>query len=150
MEKITNGLSLEIKHFDNKRLLNIQRNNSFQINDTNNSKHVEKADSLMISSEAKVLAEEERKDSLRNALHGIITGDSYSSAVNDQDTIDHQIEELQKQIQEVLNQIQKLRANKNEDVDEEIKILEVKLMNLNAQLMELFNQKLEQLEASGS
>ncbi|MCP4271144.1 MAG: hypothetical protein GY781_04150 [Gammaproteobacteria bacterium] len=150
MEKITNGLHLEIKPFDNMRSLNNQRNNSFQINDTNNSKHVEKADSLMISSEAKGLAEEERKDSLRNALRGIVTGDSYSSTVNDQDTIDRQIEKLQKQIQEVLNQIQKLRANKSEEADEKIKILEVKLMNLNNQLMELFIQKLEQLEASGS
>ncbi len=150
MEKITNGLRLDIKPFDNMRSFNNQRNNSFQINDVNNSKYVEKADSLMISSEAKVLAEEERKDSLRNALHGIVTGDSYSSTVNGQDTIDRQIEELQKQIQEVLNQIQKLRANKSEEVDEEIKILEVKLMNLNNQLMELFIQKLEQLEASGS
>ncbi len=78
MEKIANGLSLEIKPFDKMRSLNNQRNNIFQINDTSNNKYNEKADSLMISPEAKVLAEKERKDSLRNALHGIVTDDSYS------------------------------------------------------------------------
>lgn len=103
-------------------------------------------DEVVISKEGK---EKQLNEAATEALRKIMGKDEVDeSAKSNKDSLDEMIAELQEKIAELTNKIARLKSSDDEDSLEEAKILEVKLVGLNAQLIELISRKLESTKSS--
>lgn len=106
-------------------------------------------DEVIISTKGK---EKQLKETTTEALRKILGKDEVDESAklkkSEKHFLDKMIAELQEKITELTNRITKLKAIGDEASLEEVKILNVKLVGLNSQLIELISRKLESKKSS--
>jgi hypothetical protein len=99
-------------------------------------------DKVMISSEAHEKNVSDKKQAAFRKMmgHEEVESTKKSDAKVD---IDEKIAELQEKIEKLMEELSQLRGRSDEESEQKIKVLEMELASLNAQMLQLVEQKLE-------
>lgn len=121
--------------------------NPLTINSDNSSNL--KSDEVRISEAGKAELSKEVQDNINQALHKLTDKDVNQKAdKSEAEILDEMIAQLQEELQELQQEMIKLRLNDDESSKVKLELLELELVNINAQLLELNNRKIDMLKGS--
>jgi len=106
-----------------------------------------KQDQVNISQEAKSTLTKEVQDNINKALQKLTDKDATKTdSKTEEELLDEMIAELQEKLKELQLEMNQLRLNDDETSKAKLELLELEQVNLNAQLLELNNRKIEMLK----
>jgi hypothetical protein len=106
-----------------------------------------KPDSVTISEAGKAELSKEDQDNINKAMHKLAANETtQKDDKTEEGVLDEMIAELQEQLKELQQEMIQLRLNDDEDSKAKLELLELELVNINAQLLELNNRKIEMLK----
>lgn len=106
-----------------------------------------KPDNVTISEAGKAELSKEDQDNINKAMHKLAAKETTQKDVkSEEEVLDEMIAQLQEQLKELQQEMIKLRLNDDEASKAKLALLELELVNINAQLLELNNRKIEMLK----
>ena len=99
---------------------------------------------VSLSEAGKVEFSKEVQDNINKALHKLTDKDvDQKSDKNEAEILDEMIAQLQDELKELQQEMIKLRLHDDENSKVKFEVLELELVNINAQLLELNNRKID-------
>jgi len=106
-----------------------------------------KPDNVTISEAGKAELSKEDQDNINKAMHKLTSKETtQKDAKTEEEVLDEMIAQLQEQLKELQQEMIQLRLNDDEASKAKLELLELELVNINAQLLELNNRKIEMLK----